>query len=208
MTTPAIVTVGNDNEQYVLTASRVQSEQPLSNPQFSYKYTQTKPDGTSSEYDLGDGDSGLPYGITRLAEYQGLYVNTYKSYNDRIQAMRRMGATDANDATRVSIIEWARDNGHDRDMVNDLLNHLSMDEWCNKWDVTVEYGYGESFTVLGVEAEDEEEAIDAVKEEMNIKVNVVVEYTGSDDCDGSIDTEEDDSDWVWESLSFSASPAE
>lgn len=85
--------------------------------------------------------------------------------------------------------------------------------WANpfkkKYTVTVEHDYNDILVISGVEAEDEEDAIDLVKEDLSLEDCIrkgTLTYSGKYDCDDSAEVEDSNESFDWEEfdITFSA----
>jgi hypothetical protein len=85
--------------------------------------------------------------------------------------------------------------------------------WANpfklKYTVSVEHEYSDILVISGVEAEDEEDAIDLVKEDLSLEDCIrkgTLTYSGKFDCDDSAEVEDSNESFDWEEfdITFSA----
>lgn len=106
--------------------------------------------------------------------------------------------------TRTKIIEWWKSEmgtmENDLAVLNSLLSSLDMDEYSNKWEVTVFFKGNEVMTVV-VEADSEETAVTMVLEGISEdadEVLVPVKYTGLGECLTKKPTVEIPMDWLFD----------
>jgi hypothetical protein len=93
------------------------------------------------------------------------------------------------------------------------LGKTDASGWKNpfklKYTVTIAHDWSDIMVITGVEAEDEEDAIELVKEDLSLDSPVrkgTLTYNGEGDSDGDVDIEEEETCFEWNDfdLSFSA----